>query len=44
MSDEVQKRVEERGIVFADKADAASAVLHMSSNSSINGKLGLRLC
>lgn len=45
MSDEVQKRVEERGIVFADKADAAAAVLHMASNSSINGEttLGFKL-
>ena len=40
MSEEVQKRVEDRGIVFAEKADAAAAVLHMASNSSINGKAG----
>lgn len=41
MSEEVQKRVEERGIVFAEKADAAGAVLHMAANGSINGKIGL---
>lgn len=38
MSDEVQKRVEDRGIVFAAKEDAAAAVLHMASNPAINGK------
>jgi NAD(P)-dependent dehydrogenase (short-subunit alcohol dehydrogenase family) len=37
MSEEVQKIVQERGIEFADKADAAAAVLHMASDKSING-------
>lgn len=38
MSEEVQKRLQERGIVYAEKSDAAAAVLHMASDSSINGR------
>ncbi len=37
MSEEVQVRLKERGIVYADQADAGAAVLHMASDSSIDG-------
>ena len=38
MSEEVKKLVEESGLKWAEKGDAAAAVLHMASDSSINGE------
>ena len=38
MSDQVVEVLQGKGIVFAEKADAAAAVLHLASDRSINGK------
>ncbi len=38
ISEEVINRLEKTGIDFAEKEDAAAAVLHMASDPSINGE------
>jgi NAD(P)-dependent dehydrogenase (short-subunit alcohol dehydrogenase family) len=38
IADPVVDLLVSRGIEFADKADAAAAVLHLASDQSINGR------
>ena len=42
MSESVQELVTSKGIEWAEKADAAAAVLHIASDKSINGKTHCR--
>lgn len=41
MSSAVQQMITEKGVTFAEKTDAAAAVLHLASDRTINGKLTL---
>lgn len=43
MSQQVQDLVESKGIAFAEKGDAAQAVLHMAADKSINGTFSHRV-
>jgi len=38
MSSAVQQMITEKGVTFAEKTDAAAAVLHLASDRTINGR------